>query len=297
VLHDTRVQGCLAALRAQDLDVTSFEVIVVDNGPDEGIRQIAAVHEARYVVETTPGSYAARARGVSVARGRVIAFTDADCVPSRSWVSAIAAEFDRSGTMVVVGPSRAATTSRISGWVQRVDDARWARARSASSPAYCDTRNLAVLRELLRELPIDASFKHAGDIDLGLRIRGAGVPITYVDSIVVTHAHPESLRAVLRRSIRRGRGLVALERKHGESITGVGERSLTIAGRDIKPTLLSSSRRRGVRWLLAAGLAVTVAASGVGLWLLARLPICARHGQRLFTAFERQALLLGRATA
>ena len=35
-----------------------------------------------------PGSYAARNRGIEVAEGEVLAFTDADCVPAADWIEA-----------------------------------------------------------------------------------------------------------------------------------------------------------------------------------------------------------------
>ena len=108
------------------------------------------------------------------------------------------------------------------------------------------------------------------------------------------HRHPESLAVLVRREIRRGRGLAQLDRKHGRVDRSLGERPLRIAGLDLKARLLALSRQHRSRWVPAVA-----CAAGIGLllpatWLLARLPGAGALGQPAFNALERAALLLGR---
>ncbi|WP_249010134.1 glycosyltransferase family 2 protein [Conexibacter sp. DBS9H8] len=80
----------LAALRTQEVSA-SFEVIVVDSASSDRTLQIArdlASADPRIRVLHNPAGEPASSRnlGVAAARGTLIAFTDADCVPDRNWL-------------------------------------------------------------------------------------------------------------------------------------------------------------------------------------------------------------------
>jgi glycosyltransferase involved in cell wall biosynthesis len=79
----------LEALKAQDFD-DPFEVIVVDDGSrDETATLVERFEPFATLIRTerSEGPGAARNRGVSAARAPVLAFTDADCFPTRRWLA------------------------------------------------------------------------------------------------------------------------------------------------------------------------------------------------------------------
>ncbi|PRY43133.1 glycosyl transferase family 2 [Spirosoma oryzae] len=105
---------CLDALERQSLPRHQFEVIVVDDGDSPATatavalftRQLNQQHGAldvRYLPQSVRrGSAAARNRGWQAARGRIVAFTNGDCLPQPTWLANALACFD-DATEVVTG--------------------------------------------------------------------------------------------------------------------------------------------------------------------------------------------------
>ena len=82
-----RLQLCLAALENQSYPKDSYEVIVIDNNSTDNVKKIVNnCSQAIYAFKKTKGSYAARNKGISLARGEVLAFTDSDCIPTHHWL-------------------------------------------------------------------------------------------------------------------------------------------------------------------------------------------------------------------
>ncbi|MCT7956193.1 glycosyltransferase [Laspinema palackyanum] len=88
VLNDPkRLQICLEALENQTYPKHLYEVLVIDNGSDESIEPIVRqFKQAKMLLEPSPGSYTARNKGILHAKGEVLAFTDADCIPQSDWL-------------------------------------------------------------------------------------------------------------------------------------------------------------------------------------------------------------------
>jgi glycosyltransferase involved in cell wall biosynthesis len=76
----------LAALAAQEFD-GDHEVIVVDDGSDDRTAAIAEGAGATVIRQRRQGPAAARNAGAAASRGAILAFTDADCYPTRRWLA------------------------------------------------------------------------------------------------------------------------------------------------------------------------------------------------------------------
>ncbi|MBO9571444.1 MAG: glycosyltransferase [Chitinophagaceae bacterium] len=84
---------CIHALSQQDFDKEDFEIIVVSDGPDGATRYmlnelIIPLPFMQYIsLAKNRGPAAARNAGWRVAGGKLIAFTDDDCLPKPDWLS------------------------------------------------------------------------------------------------------------------------------------------------------------------------------------------------------------------
>ena len=101
------IEGCLRALDAQTLSPQDYEIVVVDDGSTDATAERARTFASRCALTVVPleqnrGPAAARNEGLAVARGEVIAFTDADCEPAPDWLERGLARLDAEPETVAV---------------------------------------------------------------------------------------------------------------------------------------------------------------------------------------------------
>src|ERR1051325_7818256 len=96
------LRGALESLLSQDSGGIDYEVIIVDNNSTddtrnmvEGLRDKFGSSNLIYCFERTQGVSHARNRGISMARGRLIAFTDDDIRPAENWIASVREGFDK----------------------------------------------------------------------------------------------------------------------------------------------------------------------------------------------------------
>ncbi|HEX4461053.1 MAG TPA: glycosyltransferase [Polyangia bacterium] len=102
--EEASLPRCLGSVRAALADA---EVIVVDNCSTDGTVAAAVAGGARVVAESRLGAVNAKAAGVAVARGAIVAVIDADSTCPPDWLTKIAATFAADARLVgLSGPAR-----------------------------------------------------------------------------------------------------------------------------------------------------------------------------------------------
>jgi GT2 family glycosyltransferase len=183
--------ACLAALGRQTVAAERFEVVVVDNGsmplPTHVVSSLPEVHLA---YEPEPGPGPARNRGVGLARGEILAFLDADCVPDPGWLAALLAAFAALPDTAVLGgavrvfagmpgrPNPAEAFDLVYGFRQQLTIARH---------DFAATANLAVRRAAFAAVGGFAGLAVSEDMDWGRRARLVGFPTRFVAEAAVAH--------------------------------------------------------------------------------------------------------------
>jgi cellulose synthase/poly-beta-1,6-N-acetylglucosamine synthase-like glycosyltransferase len=193
------IGSCLDALAAVDYPRERLEIVVVDNRSRDDTRAIVARHPVRLVCEdVVQSSYAARNRGVAVASGTVLAFTDADCVPDRGWLRGLVAPLALPDVVGVAGAIEAfAATSAV----ERFQARRSIRAeRAFAHPVlpFAQTANAAFPRDLVVALGgFDARIPFGGDLDFSWRLqRETGQRLVYAPTALVRHRHRTEWRGL-----------------------------------------------------------------------------------------------------
>lgn len=229
-----KLERCLRALAAQTVPI---EVVVVDDGSNDGARvaSIVTAHGGRVVRLEGAGPAAARNAGVAASRGEVVCFTDDDCEPDRDWAAALR-ERIAVGSATAAGRTLAVGGAADRAWQAITDHLQRSAASPGSpSPGFAPTCNLACARDLLERVPFDESFPDAAGEDrdwaarvaaltrgpprvsppIGGKSRGAFVP-----QAVVVHHPGLNPASFLRQQYRYGRGAAryrsaAPGRRHG----------------------------------------------------------------------------------
>ena len=84
------IQKTLSALQVQTFDRNLIEIIVVNNASTDDTARLARESGADAVIdEPQQGTNRARQTGLEYARGDIVAFLDADCVPPPWWLEKI----------------------------------------------------------------------------------------------------------------------------------------------------------------------------------------------------------------
>ena len=198
---------CLDALRRQTLDAKTFEVIVVNNRPDRKL--VLERGNVTVVEERRPGSYAARNRGVGIARGCWLAFTDADCVPDERWLEAglhhVAKQDPLGGHIRLVGQDPQSLA-------ERYDVAFGLNQKSyVEKSGFAATANLIVSRAVFDEVgAFDARLRSAGDWEWCLRAARAGHPVSYCPEAIVSHPTRTTWPEIVQKALRVQGGMLAL---------------------------------------------------------------------------------------
>jgi len=82
-----RLALCVEALSKQSYPAELFEVIIVNNDPEDLMPKDFVLHKNfQVLVEGKAGSYAARNAAIKIAKGEILAFTDSDCIPFTTWI-------------------------------------------------------------------------------------------------------------------------------------------------------------------------------------------------------------------
>ena len=201
------LRPCLDALLRQCTDLSSYEIIVVDNNSTDGTPDVLADFVGRGLPlralrEPRQGVSYGRNAGIAHARGRIIAFTDDDIRVAPDWVSRIVRTFrGDAGVDCIGGPVRPLWASLPPRWLDR---RHWSPLSvtdyggegfdiTADCPRCLLTSNMAFRREVFDRIgAFSPEYPRSQDHELQVRFWASGGRARYVPELVVHTMVPES---------------------------------------------------------------------------------------------------------
>ena len=229
---ETDLPGLIECLLEQTYPADRVEYLLVDNGSCDRTPDILkdAVTKAesseiplRHLSETEiQSAYAARNTGIRAATGEILAFTDADCYPTATWLENLVQGFQDGAVGLCVGEITALPGNT---WLERYAERKNIMSQqdtlNHSFCPYGQTANVAVRACAFKKIGLFRPYMTTGgDADICWRLqRDGGWQLHYAKTAVVQHHHRTTLKELRKQWYRYGRSNRYLNQIHGIKLT------------------------------------------------------------------------------
>lgn len=205
--HCVSLRSCLYALTHQTYPQELYEIVVIDNNSNEDIASVTqSFRPLKLSFEATPGSYSARNKGISIARGQVLGFTDADCIPDPDWIQ-------KGVQRLSEAPDCGLVAGRINFFFENPERPTVAelfdsqtflnQKKYIETENYGATANVFTFREVFDKVGLfNTQLKSGGDREWGKRVHAAGYRLVYADDVRIAHPARHSIKALKTKVLR-----------------------------------------------------------------------------------------------
>ncbi|MCM8781784.1 MAG: glycosyltransferase [Candidatus Omnitrophica bacterium] len=201
--EEVYIERCIRSLLTQDFNRSEYELIFVDNSStDRSIEIARRFPEVILLSENKRCSYAALNKGLMAAKGRIIAFTDADCAVSKDWLNRIYDGMYRVGATIVLG--KCSFPEGSSGFLHFFEDYENAKVeyvlnRCCREYFFGYTRNMAVRAEVFKRFGNFIETPILADTEFIQRcvLCDPNIKVAYLNDMCVTHMEITNIKSWL----------------------------------------------------------------------------------------------------
>lgn len=224
--HNRReiLRRCLGTLNGQDQDPSTFEVVVADDGSDDGTAQIVEEFDAPYRLRILrrpkEGKAHALNAAIEAAEGPVCLCIDDDIVASPSLVSGHLEGYRKDPMTVGLGRITQEPPDARDWYAHAFADAwndHYERLAAKPEPSWTDCYggNVSASRRLLLEVGgFDPLFPIGEDYEIGFRLREGGGRLTYLPTAAGVHDDQKRGDRLVSDARRQGVSYVELVERH-----------------------------------------------------------------------------------
>lgn len=215
---------CIEGLKNLDYPKDRYEIIIADSQSSDQTPSIAKNAGVIYISTPKLSVCAGRNAGFKIARGEIIAFSDADCIADKNWIKNSIKYFDDPKVGGVGGPNITppdeSNFAKAVGFVfnQAIFSAGSIYGRILNykkeviSIPGC---NMIFRREALQKVfPIDETIFGGEDFATNQLIRGLGYKLFYTPDTFVLHYHRPTPKKFFRQMFRYGISRLILGKKN-----------------------------------------------------------------------------------
>ncbi len=208
------IETCLESLENQDTD-QPFEIIVVDSS----LNGMAPLLKSRfpgvkhYLFPERKFCGDARNFGISVARGEIIAFIDADCTAEQNWASQILMAH-RSPPLAIGGAIANGNPDSTIGWAAYFCEfSQWMPSCLPRKITDIAGANMSYKRKTFEEFGSFVEGTYSSDTEFHWRLGRNGHPLRFVPAILVSHHNINRFGRFLKHEFEHGRSFVKVRIK------------------------------------------------------------------------------------
>lgn len=207
-----RLKKCLEALENQSYPKEFYEIIVVDNNSEEDIKSVVnQFNQAEITHESRRGSYAARNKGISVAKGNIFGFTDSDCIPAPDWIkNGVEKLLQIPNCGLVAGEVELFFKNPEKPTVfELYDSMNFLRQKYyIENYHFGATANVFTFKDVFEVVGLfNSELKSGGDSEWGKRVFAKGYTQVYADNVLVAHPARSQWEEIRKKALRVTDGL------------------------------------------------------------------------------------------
>ncbi|MBM3248186.1 MAG: glycosyltransferase [Candidatus Omnitrophica bacterium] len=190
-----KIAFCLDSLFNLDFPAEEREIIVVDNNSTDETKEIVSPYPVKYVFESKRTRGAARNKGISVAKGKYIAFTDSDCIVDKNWLKILFEAVESDDNIAACGGKIVA--HKTDNIFERFAEERDMLSQKLAMDSDVNqeiprvvTANAIFRKDVLEEIGLfDEDLITSEDTELGWRLSFGGYQMKYIPESLVYHLH------------------------------------------------------------------------------------------------------------